>query len=143
MKTFVPKKAEGERKWYLVDANGKTLGRIATEIAKVLRGKNKPEFTPHLDLGDGVVVINAEKINLSTQAKWDQKKYYSHSGYVGNLKEISAKKLLEKKPTEILRQAVVGMIPKNKLKADMTKRLRIFSGAEHTLQSQKPEALTL
>lgn len=141
MKTFIPKTSELSRKWYIVDAKGKTLGRIATEIADILRGKGKPTFTPHMDTGDGVVVINSAKINL-TGGKWAQKKYYSHSGYLGGLKEISAEKLLAKKPNELIKKAVAGMIPKNKLKKDILARLRIFSGAEHNLEAQKPESVS-
>lgn len=141
MKTFIPKTADTDRKWYIVDAEGKTLGRMATEIADILRGKGKPTFTPHLDTGDGVVVINASKINL-TGGKWAQKKYYSHSGYLGGLKEVSAEDLNEKKPTEIVRKAVSGMIPKNRLKKDILSRLRIFSGADHNLEAQKPDPVS-
>ncbi len=141
MKTFLPNKSTLERKWYIVDAEGQTLGRIATEIAVVLRGKGKPDFTPHLDTGDGVIVINAEKISLSGD-KWAQKKYYSHSGYLGSLKEVAAEKLMEKKPTEIIRRAVAGMIPKNRLKKDILLRLRIFVGPEHNLSAQNPESLS-
>jgi large subunit ribosomal protein L13 len=140
MKTFVIKKTDIQRKWYLVDAEGKTLGRIATEISVLLRGKNKPEFSPHLDIGDGVVVVNAEKVFLSG-GKEEKKKYYSHSGYSGGMKEISVGKLREKKPAEIIRKAVSGMIPKNRLKKSILSRLRVFVGSEHTLSAQQPEPI--
>ena len=114
MKTFVAKEQEVQRKWYLVDAEDKILGRLATQIAMRLRGKHKPIFTPHADTGDFIVVVNAEKVALSGK-KWDKKIYYRHSGYIGGLKQISARKLLEKKPEEVLRFAVKGMLPKNSL----------------------------
>jgi len=142
MKTFLPKLTEIERKWYVIDVTDQTLGSLATTAAKLLRGKSKPIFTPHIDTGDGVVIINAEKIRL-TGKKWSQKTYYSHSGYSGGLKEITAEKLMEKKPTEMVTKAISGMIPKNRLKKEILKRLRVFSGPEHTLQAQKPESLSL
>lgn len=126
------------RKWHLIDAEGKTLGRLSTEIAKLLRGKHKVTFTPHVDGGDYVVVINADKIEV-TGKKRDNKVYRHHTGYIGNLKEINFKKLQEKKPEEIIRLSVSGMLPKNKLRAPMMKRLRIFAGSEHTHQAQKVE----
>ena len=142
MKTFVAKEHEVAKKWYLVDAENKVLGRLASQIAICLRGKNKPIFTPHADTGDFIVVINADKVTL-TGAKWDKKFYYRHSGYVGGLKKISAKKLLEKKPEEILRLAVKGMLPKNSLGRRQLKKLKIYTGPDHPHQAQKPEKLEI
>ena len=141
MKTFVPKTAGLVRKWFLVDAENQTLGRLATEIADLLRGKGKSEFVPHLDLGDGVVVINTAKIRL-TGAKWQQKTYHSHSGWQGGYKEITAEKLHEKNPTKILESAIAGMIPKTRFKNDVLRRLRLFPGAEHAMAAQKPEPIS-
>ena len=138
MKCYIQKPSEVQRKWHLIDAEGKTLGRLSTEIAKLLRGKHKVTFTPHVDGGDYVVVINADKIEV-TGKKRDNKVYRHHTGYIGNLKEINFKKLQEKKPEEIIRLSVRGMLPKNKLRAPMMKRLRIFAGSEHTHQAQKVE----
>nr|WP_330367855.1 50S ribosomal protein L13 [Peptoanaerobacter stomatis] len=138
MKCYVQKPSEVQRKWHLIDAEGKTLGRLSTEIAKLLRGKHKVTFTPHVDGGDYVVVINAEKIEV-TGKKRDNKVYRHHTGYIGNLKEINFKKLQEKKPEEIIRLSVSGMLPKNKLRAPMMKRLRIFAGSEHVHQAQNVE----
>ena len=138
MKCYIQKPSEVQRKWHLIDAEGKTLGRLSTEIAKLLRGKHKVTFTPHVDGGDYVVVINADKIEV-TGKKRDNKIYRHHTGYIGNLKEINFKKLQEKKPEEIIRLSVSGMLPKNKLRAPMMKRLRIFAGSEHTHQAQKVE----
>ena len=138
MKCYVQKPSEVQRKWHLIDAEGKTLGRLSTEIAKLLRGKHKVTFTPHVDGGDYVVVINADKIEV-TGKKRDNKVYRHHTGYIGNLKEINFKKLQEKKPEEIIRLSVSGMLPKNKLRAPMMKRLRIFAGSEQTHQAQKVE----
>ena len=142
MRTFVPKKADITRKWYIVDAADKPVGRIATEVAKVLRGKNKPLFTPHLDCGDGVIIINAEKV-LFTGNKWQQKKYYRYSGYVGNVKSTTAEKMLEKKPTFILENAVAGMLPRVKFKNDILKRLKVYVGTEHRQEAQNPETLEI
>ena len=142
MKTFVAKEHEVIKKWYLVDAKDKVLGRLATQVAMCLRGKNKPIFTPHADTGDFVVIINAEKIAL-TGKKWDNKIYYRHSGYVGGLKEISAKKLLEKKPDDILRFAVRGMLPKNSLGRRQLKKLKIYAGPDHPHQAQQLEKLEI
>ena len=142
MKTFVPKKSDITREWFIVDAAGKPLGRIATEVAKVLRGKTKPIFTPHLDTGDGVIIINAEKVVL-TGNKWSQKKYFRYSGYVGNVKETTAEKMLEKKPTFILENAVAGMIPRTKFKKDMLKRLKVVTGTEHRQDAQQPKVLEI
>lgn len=141
MKTFIPS-ANTAVKWYLVDAQNKTLGKLAVDIANILRGKNKPDFTPHMDNGGYVVVINAEKIKLSGK-KLDDKKYYRHSGYMGGLKETTARELLEKKPTDLILNAVKGMLPKNKLRAVFLKKLRIFSGEEHTHTAQKPEPISI
>lgn len=138
MKCYIQKPSEVQRKWHLIDAEGKTLGRLSTEIAKLLRGKHKVTFTPHVDGGDYVVVINADKIEV-TGKKRDNKVYRHHTGYIGNLKEINFKKLQEKNPEEIIRLSVSGMLPKNKLRAPMMKRLRIFAGSEHTHQAQKVE----
>ena len=141
MKTFIPKKDEIERKWWLINAEGKILGRLATEISILLRGKKKPEFVNFMDSGDFVVVINAEKVNV-TGRKIEQKKYYSHSGYPGGLKEKTLKELLEKKPEEVIRKAVWGMIPKNKLGRTVYKKLKVYSGPHHPHEAQKPKEYT-
>ncbi|MCG6878965.1 MAG: 50S ribosomal protein L13 [Deltaproteobacteria bacterium] len=142
MKTYVAKEREVDRKWYLVDAEDKILGRLATEIATRLRGKHKPEFTPHADTGDFIVVVNAEKIALSGK-KWDKKIYYRHTGYIGGLKEISARKLMEKKPEDVLRFAVRGMLPKNSLGRRQLKKLKIYTGPENPHEAQQLEALEI
>jgi len=142
MKTFVAKEKEVKKNWYLVNAENKILGRLATQIAMRLRGKHKPIFTPHADTGDFIVVINAEKVSL-TGKKWDKKIYYRHSGYIGGLKEISAKKLLEKKPEDVLRFAVKGMLPKNSLGRRQLKKLKIYVGSDHPHQAQQLEALEI
>jgi len=142
MKTFVAKEREVDRKWYLVDAEDKILGRLATQIATRLRGKHKPTFTPHADTGDFIVVVNAEKVALSGK-KWDKKIYYRHSGYIGGLKEISARKLLEKKPEDVLRFAVRGMLPKNSLGRRQLKKLKIYVGPENPHEAQQLEALEI
>ena len=142
MKTYVAKEREISKKWYLVDAKDRVLGRLATQIAMRLRGKHKPIFTPHADTGDFIVVINANKVTL-TGRKWDKKIYYRHTGYIGGLKEISAKKLLEKKPEDILRFAVRGMLPKNSLGRRQLKKLKIYSGSEHPHQAQQLEKLEI
>lgn len=142
MKTFVAKEQEVDRKWYLVDAEDKILGRLATQIATRLRGKHKPIFTPHADTGDFIVVVNAEKVALSGK-KWDKKIYYRHSGYIGGLKEISARKLLEKKPEDVLRFAVKGMLPKNSLGRRQLKKLKIYVGPENPHEAQQLEALEI
>ena len=141
MKTFIPKKDEIERKWWLINAEGKILGRLATEISILLRGKKKPEFVNFMDSGDFVIVINAEKVNI-TGRKVEQKKYYSHSGYPGGLKEKTLKELLEKKPEEVIRKAVWGMIPKNKLGRAVCKKLKVYSGPHHPHEAQKPKEYT-
>ncbi|MBP3372535.1 MAG: 50S ribosomal protein L13 [Clostridia bacterium] len=140
LKTYMAKAQDVERKWYVVDAEGQTLGRLATQIAVVLRGKNKPTFTPHVDTGDYVIVINADKIVL-TGKKLDQKNYYRHSGYVGGLKTTVARKMLANKPEFMVYEAVRGMLPKNTLGRHMIKKLHIYRGAEHKHQAQKPEVL--
>ncbi len=142
MKTFVARPQEIERKWYLVDAKGKVLGRLASKIAMRLRGKHKPIFTPHTDTGDFVVVVNAEKVVL-TGKKWDNKMYYRHSGYLGGLKVRSAKKMLETRPEEIIRHAVRGMLPKNSLGRRQLKKLKIYAGPDHPHQAQKPQVLEI
>jgi len=141
MKTFTPKKEEIEKKWWLIDADGRTLGRLATEIAILLRGKRKPEFAPFLDCGDFVVVINAEKITL-TGKKLEQKKYYSHSGYPGGLKVKTLKEVIENKPEEVIRKAVWGMIPKGKLGRAVYKKLKVYKGPDHPHEAQKPQEHT-
>ena len=142
MKTFVAKEKDIFKKWYVVDAKDKVLGRLATQIAMRLRGKHKPVFTPHADTGDFVVVINADKVAL-TGKKWDKKIYYHHTGYIGGLKEISAKKLHEKKPEDLLRFAVKGMLPKNSLGRRQLKKLKIYVGTDHPHEAQKPEILEI
>ncbi|BCG48475.1 23S ribosomal protein L13p [Citrifermentans bremense] len=142
MKTQVAKKEEVTRDWYLVDVDNKVLGRVATEIANVLRGKNKPTFTPSVDTGDFVIVVNAEKIAL-TGRKLADKTYYSHSSFPGGLKEITAGKLLDKKPEELLKKAVKGMLPKNKLARHMLKKLKIYSGGTHPHAAQNPKNLNI
>ena len=131
-----------ERKWYVVDAEGQTLGRLTSEIAKVLRGKNKPIYTPHVDTGDYVIVINAEKINV-TGKKLDQKIYYHHSDYVGGMKETTLRVMLDKKPTEVIRLAVKGMLPKGTLGRHMLDKLHVYAGPEHNHVAQKPEVLEI
>ncbi|HBA86702.1 MAG TPA: 50S ribosomal protein L13 [Geobacter sp.] len=142
MKTQVAKKEEVTRDWYLVDVDNKVLGRVATQIANVLRGKNKPTFTPSVDTGDFVIVVNAEKIAL-TGKKFADKTYYSHSSYPGGLKEITAGKLIEKKPEELLKKAVKGMLPKNKLARHMLKKLKIYAGDAHPHSAQNPKNLNI
>ena len=142
MKTIVAKTKEVTRDWYLVDAENQVLGRIATTIANVLRGKNKPTFTPSVDTGDFVIVVNAAKIAL-TGNKLADKTYYSHSGYPGGIKAITAGKLLEKKPEDLIKHAVKGMLPKNKLARHMLSKLKIYSGSEHPHKAQQPKALNI
>ncbi|MEE1077981.1 MAG: 50S ribosomal protein L13 [Agathobacter sp.] len=141
MKTFMASPATIERKWYVVDAEGQTLGRLASEIAKVLRGKNKAIFTPHIDTGDYVIVINAEKIKV-TGKKMDQKIYYRHSDYVGGMKETTLKEMLNKHPERVIEFAVKGMLPKGPLGRQMYKKLFVYAGADHKHEAQKPEVLT-
>ena len=141
MKTFMANPAKIERKWYVVDATGLTLGRLASEVAKVLRGKNKPEFTPHVDTGDYVIVINAAKIAV-TGKKLDQKIYYHHSDYVGGMKETTLREMMAKKPERVIELAVKGMLPKGPLGRQMYTKLHVYAGAEHGHAAQKPEVLT-
>ena len=141
MKTFVPSTAAVERKWYVVDADGMTLGRLASEVAKVLRGKNKAIFTPHLDTGDYVIIVNAEKVKV-TGKKMEQKIYYRHSDYVGGMKETTLKEMLAKHPERVLEFAVKGMLPKGPLGRQMYKKLFVYAGPEHKHAAQKPEAFT-
>ncbi len=140
--TYSAKKTDNKDNWFLVDADGAVLGRLASLIAARLRGKHNPLFSPHVDTGDSVVVINAEKITL-TGKKWDQKTYYRHSGYTGGLTSITAKKLLEKRPEDIIRFAVKGMLPKNRLGTQLLKKLKVYAGKEHPHTAQKPETLNL
>ncbi|HZR95473.1 MAG TPA: 50S ribosomal protein L13 [Gaiellaceae bacterium] len=142
MKTYTAKPGEITRDWYVVDADGKTLGRLATQIADTLRGKRKPQYTPHVDTGDFVVVVNAEKIAV-TGSKLDQKMYYRHSGYPGGLKSRTLREQLERRPTEVLRSAVKGMLPKNRLARQQLTKLKIYAGPEHPHVSQNPQPLEL
>jgi large subunit ribosomal protein L13 len=141
MKTYMANPDQLEKKWYVVDASGKTLGRLASEVAKVLRGKNKPEFTPFVDTGDYVIVVNCEKIKV-TGKKLDQKVYYRHSEYVGSLKETTLKEMLAKHPERVIKLAVQGMLPKGPLGRQMLTKLHVYAGAEHPHAAQKPEELT-
>jgi large subunit ribosomal protein L13 len=140
MKTFIAKKEEAERNWVLIDAADKVLGKVAVEIASILRGKTKPVFTPHVDTGDFVVVINAEKVQL-TGNKLEQKTYYHHSGYMGGIKAATAKSLMAKNPEEILKHAVKGMLPKNSLGKSMFKKLKVYTGSDHPHEAQMPKAI--
>ena len=142
MKTFMANPDKIERKWYVVDADSMTLGRLASEVAKVLRGKNKPVFTPHVDTGDYVIVVNADKIKV-TGKKLDQKVYYHHSDYVGGLKETTLREMLNKKPEKVVELAVKGMLPKGPLGRQMAKKLHVYAGAEHEQIAQKPEVLEI
>ena len=142
MDTFMASPATIERKWYVIDASGKTLGRLSSEVAKVLRGKNKPIFTPHIDTGDYVIIVNADKVKV-TGKKLDQKKYYHHSDYVGGMKETSLKEMIAKKPEKVIELAVKGMLPKGPLGREMYKKLFVYAGAEHPHAAQKPEVLDI
>jgi large subunit ribosomal protein L13 len=142
MKTFTAKPHEVRRDWFVVDASGKTLGRLATELARRLRGKHKPEFTPHVDTGDYIVVINAGKIHVSGN-KLEDKMYHRHTGYIGHLKSEPLGKRMQRAPEQVIEEAVKGMLPKNSLGRQMLKKLRIFPGAEHTHQAQQPQALEI
>ena len=142
MKTFMANANTVERKWYIVDADGMTLGRLASQVAAVLRGKNKPVFTPNCDTGDHVVIINASKVVLSGKML-DQKFYYHHSGYPGGLKETSYRKLMAEKPEFAVKHAIIGMLPKGPLGRQMAKKLRVYAGPEHEHEAQKPEVLEL
>ena len=142
MKSYVATASSIERRWYVVDATGHTLGRLASEVAKVLRGKNKPTFTPSMDTGDYVIVINAEKIKV-TGKKLDQKIYYNHSDYVGGMKETTLREKMDKKPEDVIYLAVKGMLPKGPLGRQMIKKLHVYAGAEHGHEAQKPEVLEI
>ena len=141
MKTFMASPSTIERKWYVVDAANMTLGRLASEVAKVLRGKNKAIFTPHMDTGDFVIVVNADKVKV-TGKKLDQKIYYRHSGYVGGMKETTLREMMAKKPERVVEHAVKGMLPKGPLGREMYTKLHVYAGPEHKHAAQKPEALT-
>ena len=142
MSTYMAKNETVERKWYVVDAAGKTLGRLASEIAQYIRGKHKPTFTPHVDMGDYVIVVNAEKVKL-TGKKWDDKKHYSHTNHPGGINEISYRELRAKDPEFIIEKSVKGMLPHNKLGKKMVKKLKVYSGPNHPHQAQQPEKLEL
>ena len=140
--TYMPSAANIERKWYVVDASGLTLGRLSSEVAKILRGKNKPIYTPFMDTGDYVVVVNAEKVAV-TGRKLEQKKYYNHSDYVGGFRETNLKEMLAKKPEDVVYLAVKGMLPKGPLGRQMLKKLFVYAGADHKQAAQKPEAIEI
>ncbi len=142
MSTFIAKKDEVERNWVLVDAKDKVLGRLAADVASILRGKTKPTYTPHIDVGDFVVIINADKVRL-TGRKLEQKKYYNHSGYMGGLRERTARQLMEKRPEEVIKHAVKGMLPKNSLGRSMFKKLKVYTGENHPHEAQQPQAINL
>jgi large subunit ribosomal protein L13 len=142
MKSFMASPATIERKWCVIDANGHTLGRLSSEIAKILRGKTKPTYTPHVDAGDYVIVVNADKIKV-TGKKLDQKIYYNHSDYVGGMRETTLRELMDKKPTEAIRLAVKGMLPKGPLGRQMITKLHVYAGPEHDNAAQKPEVLEI
>ena len=142
MKTYTARAEDLEREWFLVNAEGKTLGRLASEIAQVLRGKHKPIYTPHLDCGDYVIVVNAEKVQV-TGRKLDQKMYYRHTGYPGGIKSISLRNQLQKHPERVLQAAVRGMLPKNRLGRKMLKKLKVYAGDSHPHQAQQPKSLEL
>jgi len=142
MKTFSAKSETVKRDWYVVDADGKTLGRLATEIARRLRGKHKPVYTPHVDTGDYIVVVNAEKVQV-TGNKAKGKMYYSHTGYVGGIKSISFEKLIDKKPEMVIERAVKGMLPKNPLGRAMYRKLKVFAGPDHNHSAQQPQVLDI
>lgn len=142
MKTFMASPATIDRKWYVVDATDMTLGRLASEVAKVLRGKNKPIFTPHIDCGDNVIVINAEKIKV-TGKKMDQKIYYNHSDYVGGMRETTLREMMAKKPEKVIELAVKGMLPKGPLGRSMITKLHVYAGPDHEQAAQKPEVLEI
>jgi large subunit ribosomal protein L13 len=140
MKTFTAKKEDVEHRWYVVDAEGETLGRLAVRIADALRGKRKPEYTPHVDTGDFVVVVNAEKIQV-TGNKLDQKRYYRHSGYPGGLRSRTLREQLDRRPTEVIRMAVKGMLPRNRLARQQITKLKVYAGPEHPHEAQAPQPL--
>lgn len=140
MKTYMANNASIERKWFVVDATDKTLGRLSTEVASLLRGKHKPIYTPHVDCGDYVIIVNAEKIKL-TGKKWDQKIYYNHSGYPGGLRERNAREIMDKFPTRMVELAIKGMLPKTSLGREMFRKLFVYAGPEHKHHAQQPESL--
>ena len=142
MKSFMASPSTIERKWYVVDATGHTLGRLASEIASILRGKNKPTYTPHIDTGDYVIVVNADKIQV-TGKKLDQKVYYNHSDYVGGMKETTLREKMAKKPEDVIYLAVKGMLPKGPLGREMITKLHVYAGADHKHQAQKPEVIEI
>lgn len=142
MKTFSAKKSDVQKKWVIIDAADKTVGSIATQAASILRGKNKPIFTPHVDTGDNVIIINAAKVRL-TGKKWDQKVYYHHTGFPGGIKSITAKEALEKKPTTIITKAIVGMLPKNRLGRSLHGNFRVYEDEKHPHSGQKPESIAV
>ncbi len=140
MKSYMPRNNDFEKKWYLIDAEGKRIGRLATSVVSILRGKRKPQFAPHADIGDFVIIVNADKAGFSGK-KWEQKTYYRHSHYPGGLKSVKAKKLAEEKPSEVLRKAVWGMLPKNKWQKKLIQRVKIYPGDSHPHVAQNPEIL--
>lgn len=142
MGTYQAKKGEVDRQWVLLDAKDVVLGKLAVQVASILRGKTKPEFTPHTDVGDFVVIVNADKVKL-TGNKWDQKTYYRHSGWVGGIKNVTAKDLLIKKPEEVIRRAVKGMLPKNSLGRAMFRKLKVYVGENHPHEAQNPQVINL
>jgi large subunit ribosomal protein L13 len=142
MKTYVAKPSTREREWLLVDANGKTLGRLATQLADILRGKGKPEYTPHIDTGDFVVVVNAEKVHV-TGNKLQAKLYRRHSGYPGGLRERTLEEMLERRPQEVIRLAVKGMLPRNRLARQQLRKLRVYAGPDHPHEAQQPRAIDI
>ena len=137
MKTFIPKVADIERKWYLIDADGQILGKLAVIASDILRGKNKPDFSPHMDTGDNLIIINAKKVKV-TGNKTEDKKYYSHSWYPGGLTTTTFKEMIEKKPEYVIQHAVLGMLPKNRLQKEFIKKMKVYAGAEHNHEAQKP-----
>lgn len=142
MKTFSAKPAEVKRDWYVIDATGKTLGRLATEVARRLRGKHKPEYTPHVDTGDYIVIVNAEKVHV-TGNKFNDKMYYQHSGYPGGMKSTSFEKMIQKSPERVIEIAVKGMLPKNPLGRAMYRKLKVYAGPDHTHSAQQPQPLEI
>ena len=142
MKTYLPKMKDVQKKWYIIDAEGKTLGRLASQIAAILRGKHKPTFTPYMDMGDNVVVVNAEKVRV-TGRKFDQKKYYRHSGYPGGIKVTDFSDMINDKPERVISIAVKGMLPHNKLGRAMLRHLKVYRGPDHSHEAQQPEKLEL
>jgi large subunit ribosomal protein L13 len=142
VRTFIPKKDSRERKWYLLDAEGQILGKVAVIASDILRGKDKPSFSPHMDMGDNLIIINASKVKVSGN-KAEDKRYYSHSWYPGGLKTTAFKEMIEKKPEYVIRHAVMGMLPKNRLQKDFIKKLKVYAGEQHGHEAQKPEEITI